>query len=74
LKQKQNVGSCTKKITLLLFLEMLEEIFFQQVFILKDFYFFSWVSENEAFLGIFLNILFVEMKSSKLNNYLTETQ
>jgi hypothetical protein len=25
-------------------------------------------------LGIFLNILFVEMKSSKLNNYLTETQ
>jgi hypothetical protein len=31
------------------------------------------VKENEASLEIFGNILFVEMKISKLNNYLAET-
>jgi hypothetical protein len=34
----------------------------------------SFVKENEASFGIFENILFVEMESSKLINYLTETQ
>ncbi len=32
------------------------------------------MKDNEASFGIFENILFVEMESSKLNNYLTETQ
>jgi hypothetical protein len=43
---------------------------FQKTYFLKEIFF---VKENEACFKIFANIIVVEMKISKSNNYLLET-
>jgi hypothetical protein len=57
-------------IEIILFSDMLK--FSDTNLFLKDFI-FSFVKENEESFVIFWNVIFVEMKSSKLNNNLAKT-